>query len=208
MSNWVDMRLDVLASNPEEINQIERALQEPCGELIAWRAQQTGEDPKKIAASIKEIVSFKLVRNLGFTDLSVNKARRFENTQKDRFWGPVWSHVHFVSADFPKAVFMAEYWDEMMSYGGKVVIHAGDEIRSSYDGDHHAQGREWVLPNIFAPFLAEHDLGLECGCLWDEWMEGMRRQLALLTERYPGARDLKLEQAAASGEEEQNEEKE
>jgi len=39
MSNWIDVHLDVLASCPKEINRIERALQEPCDELIAWRAQ-------------------------------------------------------------------------------------------------------------------------------------------------------------------------
>ena len=172
MSNWIDVQLDVLAASPEEINQIERALEEPCQELIDWRAQQTGEDPKEIAGNVKEIVSFKPIRNLGYVDPSVNKARRFENEWKDRFWGLVWSHVHFVSRDFPKVFFLAEYWDDCMSYGGKFVIHAGDEIRSSFDGDHHSQGLEWVLPNIFAPFNAEYALGLECGSLWDEWVEG------------------------------------
>jgi hypothetical protein len=38
MSNWVDVQLDVLAASPDEVNQIERALQNPCDELIAWRA--------------------------------------------------------------------------------------------------------------------------------------------------------------------------
>jgi hypothetical protein len=37
MSNWVDMHLDALAKSPAEINQIERALQQPCDELVAWR---------------------------------------------------------------------------------------------------------------------------------------------------------------------------
>jgi len=184
MSNWIDLHLDVLAASPEEINQIERALQEPCEELIAWRAQQTGEDPKEIAGSIKEIVSLKPIRNLGFLDPSINKARRFESEWKDRFSGLAWSHVLFVSHDYQNAVFLAEYWDDCMSYAGKVVIHAGDEIRYCYDGDQQAQGREWTLPNIFAPFRTESDLGLECGSLWNSWMEGMRQQLEVLAERY------------------------
>jgi hypothetical protein len=203
MSNWVDVHLDVLASCPEEINQIERALQNPCDELIAWRAQHTGENPQEIAANVQEIASFKPIRNLGYVDPSVNKARRFEGSWKDRFSGLVWSHLFFVSRDFPNAVFLAEYWDDCMSYGGKIIIHAGDEIRSTYDGDHHAQGREWVLPNIFAPFNAEYALGLECGSLWDEWMEGMRRQLAVLTQRYSGKGDMKPEQTVAVGDENQ-----
>jgi hypothetical protein len=144
-------------------------------------------------------VSFKPVRNLGYVDPSINKARRFESSWKDKFWGLVWSHIEFVSRDFPSAIFLAQYWDDQMSYGGKVVIHAGDEIRSSYDGDHHAMGRGWALPSIFAPFQAEHDLGLECGSQWDEWMEGMRRQLAVLTERYSSQGDLKPEQTVAGG---------
>ena len=184
MSNWIDLHLDVLAASPEEINQIERALQNPCEELITWRAQLTGEAPKEIAANIKEIVSFKPVRNLGYVDPSVNKARRFESSWKDKFWGLAWSHVHFVSRDFPRAVFLAQYWDDQMSYGGKRVFHSGDEIRSSRDGNHHAQAREWVLPNVFAPFEAEHELGLECGSLWDEWMEDMRKELEELKTFY------------------------
>jgi hypothetical protein len=207
MSNWVDVHLDVLATSPDEISRIEHALQEPRQELIDWRAQQTGEAPKEIAGNIKEIVSLKPIRNLGYVDPSVNKARRFEGEWKDKFWGLVWSHILFVSRDFPTAFFLAEYWDDCMSYGGKVVIHGGHEIRSSYDGDHHAQGREWVLPNIFAPFEAEHELGLECGSLWDEWMEGMRRQLAGLAERYSSQGDMKPEQTIAVGDGMQDQEK-
>jgi len=184
MSNWVDIHLDVLATTPSEINQIECALQEPCEELVTWRAQRTGENPNEIAASVKEIVSFKPIKTLGCIHPSVNRARRFESEWKDKFWGLVWSHVFFVSRDFPQAVFLVQYRDDSMSYGGKVVIHANKEICSSYDGDHRAQGIEWVLPNIFAPFRTEYELGLGCGSLWHEWIESMRQQLALLAERY------------------------
>jgi len=119
----------------------------------------------------------------GYIHPSVNKARRFKGGWNDNLWGVGWSHVDFVSRDFPNAVFLAQYWNADI-FGGKIAIHAGDEIRSSCDDDYHAQALEWVLPNIFAPFEAEHSRGLECGSLWDEWMEGMRRQLAVLTESY------------------------
>jgi hypothetical protein len=198
MSNWIDLRLDVLASGPEEINKIERALQEPCDELIAWRAQLCSENPEDIAANIKEIVSFKPIRNLGYVHPSVNKARRFASEWKDRFWGLVWGHVHFVSRDFPRAIFLAQYWDDQMSYGGKRVFHAGDEIRSSRDNDHHAMGCEWVLPNIFAPFQTEHELGVECGTLWDEWIKDMRKELAELTEWYGSATVLPRERRVSA----------
>jgi hypothetical protein len=152
MGSWVNAHLEVLGSNTEEINQIERALQEPCDELIAWCVPRSGQNPLEMAADVQEIVSFKPIHNLGYVDPSVNKARRFEGSWPDKYWGLVWGHVFFVSRDFPTAVFLAEYRDDQMSYGGKIVIHAGEEIRTSHDGDHHAMGREWVLPNIFAPY--------------------------------------------------------
>jgi len=37
----------------------------------------------------------------------------------------------------------------------------------------------------------------------DEWIEGIHRQLALLAKRYSCARNLNLEQAEASGEQQQ-----
>ena len=95
---------------------------------------------------------------------------------------------------------LAQHWDDQMSYGGKKVFHAGDEIRRATMAITTRPGREWVSPNIFAPFKAEHELGLECGSLWDEWVEGMRRQIAVLTERHPGASGLELKQAVQSGE--------
>ena len=177
MSNWVDVHLDVLASSSKELNDIEQALQNACADLIAWHAKRARAEPKEIEPGFQEIATFKPIRNLGYVDLSINKARRFENSWKDKFSSLVWSHVHFVSRDFPKAVFLAQYSDDMMSYGGKVVIHAGKEICHSHDGNHQAPG-EWVLLNIFAPFWAEYELGLEVGSLWKKWLEGMQKELA------------------------------
>jgi hypothetical protein len=194
MSNSVDVRLDVLATSPEEINKIEAALQEPSTDLLAWVANKWGGSPNEIAADVKALVALKPTRNLGYVDPSLNKARRFENDWKDKFWGVAWSHVHFVSRDFPEAIFLAEYWDDCMSYAGKTVIHAGREIRHVHDGNQQAQGWEWVLPNIFAPFKAEYELGLECGSLWAKWMEGIRKELAELTARYSSQADTDLEQ--------------
>jgi hypothetical protein len=98
--------LDVLASSPAEVNQVERALQEPCEELIAWRAQRARVQPKSIAAGIKEIVMFTPVCNLGYVDPSVNKARRCESEWKDRFSGLV-CHV--------------DTWEESLNLFGVVV---------------------------------------------------------------------------------------
>jgi hypothetical protein len=188
MSNWIDMHLDVLASSPDEIDAIESALKNPCAELIAWSAQRSGMEPKDIAEDVREVVTFNSIRNLGYVHPSVNKARRFQSSWKSKFWGLVISHLEFVSRDFPGAVFLAEYRDDQASFGGKIVIRAGEEIRCSHDGDHHAQAHEWVLPNIFAPYETEYELDLEFGSLWNDWLEGMRKELAALTARYRGSR--------------------
>jgi hypothetical protein len=142
MSNWIDLRLDVLAASPDEINKIEAALQQPCEELLKWVAQRDGTDPEKTAAPLKALVTFKPTRNLGLVDPSFNKARRFENSFRDRVTGIVWSHVYFVSQDFPTAIFLAEHLNMMVSSAGKRVIRAGQEIRSTYDGNQQAQGFE------------------------------------------------------------------
>ncbi len=70
MSNWIDCRLDVLATNPNEISGVATALREPSTEylLSVWT-----EDQRRLA---------ELKRNLGWVDAYVNKARRFENSPK------------------------------------------------------------------------------------------------------------------------------
>jgi hypothetical protein len=55
----------------------------------------------------------------------------------------------------------------MGNYDAKVVIYAGHEIRSTHDACHQAQFQKWVLPDIFAPYRNEYELGLEFGSLWD-----------------------------------------
>jgi hypothetical protein len=173
MSNWIAMRLDVLAPNPEEINKIEAALQQPCQELL-----------EGVAEDIRSIVRFTPVGNLGFLDPSSNTARQFQNRWKDRRTKLVCSHLYFISRDFPDSIFLADYWDTTMDYGGKVVIRAGREIRSVYDGDRQAQGCAWVLPDIFIPYKAEYFNHAEFGLYWDAWLIAMEGALAKLKERY------------------------
>jgi hypothetical protein len=176
MSNYVIVQLDVLASDSAEIAEIEVALQQPCEELIVWWAKVCDEDPADFASDIKETAAFKPKLDFHRGGQPV-QARRFENSFK-RSWGLVWSHVKFVSRDFPKAIFLAEYWDDQGNYDGKKVIHAGHEVRSSHDGASPAQFSEWVLPNIFAPYQTEYELGLEFGSRWDEWVKGMQEAVA------------------------------
>ena len=188
MSNWIDVHLDVLASCPEEINQIERALQEPCEELLVWVAKKWGGDAKEIAADVKTLVTFKPTSNLGYDHPSVNKARRFCNSFKEHYWGVVWSHVDFVSRDFPEAIFLGEHWNLQASSASRRVILSGQEIRSTRDGHQQAQAQEWILPNIFAPYWTEYELGLEFGSLWDQWMSEMQSELADMKAFYDQAK--------------------
>jgi hypothetical protein len=189
MGNTVDIRLDALAPSVEEINTIDAALREPCDELLAWLFQRTGEDKERIAGSLKEILAFKPIRNLGYTDPSINRARRFESFFRDRYWGILRSHMYLVSEHFPATLFLVEYRDEMASYAGKYVIYGGREIRHTRDGNQQAQGLDWVMPDIFAPYWNEYELGLKFGSLWSRWLNEMQSELADLKEFYgaPGA---------------------
>ena len=111
------------------------------------------------------------------------KGEAFKGSCYNNAYDFVWRHLYFVSRDFPTAVFLVDY-SSNVGGRGKVVFHAGDEIRSSFDSNHPHDLLEWVVPNIFAPFETEYELGLEFESLWNKWMVGMRRQLARLTRRY------------------------
>lgn len=184
MGNWIDVRLDVLAPSPDEINKIEAALQQPCEDLLAWVAERWGKDQNEIATDATNLVAFRPIQNLGYMDSSVNKARRFQHSFKERSWGVVWSHVYCVSRDFPEAIFLAEHWDCQGNYTAKDVIRGGREIRHVSDNDQQAQCREWVLPNIFCPYRTEYELDVEFGMFWNPWLLAMEGAVAKLKERY------------------------
>ena len=74
MSNWIDYDLDALAGSPAEINQIEKRLQQPSAELVAWVAEKFGEPSSDVAHNLKELVGFKAVRNLGYVNPDSNQA--------------------------------------------------------------------------------------------------------------------------------------
>jgi hypothetical protein len=67
---------------------------------------------------LKELFDFKVTRNLGFVDASVNQARRFALSFKSRSYGIVNSHLYEISAEFPSAVFLLTYRDMMASFSG------------------------------------------------------------------------------------------
>lgn len=170
MSNWIDYQLDVMAGSPAEMNQVAERLNQPSQELTIWVAEKFGQSVNEVAAGLKDLLKFEVVRNLGCVSDEINKARRFRLTFKDRSHGIVDSHLAEVSEDFPTAIFLLEYYDLQYSYAGKSVIKAGELVQGIHDGDQHAQAMEWVLVDIFAPFRAEYELGVEFGSLWQEWL--------------------------------------
>ena len=182
MSNIIDYSLDVLATSPEEINRIATRIKQPSSELLDWISKRDNCKPDEIAQSVAELVSFEPVRNLFYVHESVNKARRFENSFKDRFTGIVKSHIFEISAEFPNAVFLLEYRDMQYSYSGKMVIHAGEVVQEMFDGEQQSQALNWVLPDIFAPFVSEWNEGLPFGGLWAKWIEDVKAALKHLEE--------------------------
>jgi len=82
----------------------------------------------------------------------------------------------------------------------KEAKRGAKEITGVFMGtDHHAQGIEWLFPNILAPFQAEYELGPVCGTLSNEWMEGMRQKLAWLTDKYGEIITVQPERTQRSG---------
>jgi|SRR5208282_4268591 len=174
MSNWIDYKLDVLAGSPAEINQIAERLNQPSLELASWIAQRDGQPVSDVAEGLKRLIEFKTVKNLGYVSNDVNKARRFSLAFKSRYDGIVDSHLVEVSEAFPKAIFLLEYFDMQASYSGKRVIRAGEVVQEVFDGDQQAQGLDWALLDIFAPFRAEYyGEEHEFGTLWAQWVDDM-----------------------------------
>jgi hypothetical protein len=187
MSNWIDYELDVLAGSPAEINQIAERLKQPSTELVTWAVGKFGEPPSEVADNLKKLVEFKATRNLGYVDASVNEARRFSLSFKSRSYGIVNSHLYEISTEFPSAIFLLTYRDIMASYAGKDVIRAGEIIQRVHDGNQKTQSLDWVLIDIFPPFLAEYYDGLPFGSLWQEWVGKLEAAVAELKEQ-PTAR--------------------
>jgi hypothetical protein len=149
--------------------------------LLDWVAKRGNRKPDEIAQSIAELVSFEPVRNLFYVHESANKARRFANSFR-KFTGIVDSHIFEISAEFPNAVFLLEYRDMQWSYSGKMVIYAGEAVQEIFDGKQQSQAVDWVLLDIFAPFVAEWNEGLPFASLWSPWVENAKAALSRLEQ--------------------------
>jgi hypothetical protein len=183
MSNWIEYELEVLAGSPTEINQIEQRMKQPSTKLLDHLRRRFGEPVSEIGGELNGLFEFEATKNLGYVDPSVNRARRFNLSFKDRNYGVVDSHLLEISAEFQSAVFLLTYRDMQASYSGKKVIRAGEVVQHMHDRDQKVQALDWVLIDIFAPFLAEYHGGHPFGSLWQEWLrklaaalEGLKKQ--------------------------------
>jgi hypothetical protein len=184
MSNWIEYDIDVLASSPSELNHISERLKKPSQELADWVAQKLGKEVTEVAENLKQLLEFEEVENLGYIDNAVNKARRFSIEFKDRHYGIVQSHLFEVSEAFPTAIFLLDYRNMECSSSGKRVIHEGKVIQETFDNEQQAEGVDWTLLDIFAPFRAEYyGERAKFGELWQPWLESMMVALTQLKDK-------------------------
>ena len=71
----------------------------------------------------------------------------------------------------------------MASYAAKIVIRAGEVLQEVHDGGQKVQSLDWILIDIFPPFLAEYNDGLPFGSLWQEWLDKMAAAVGELKEQ-------------------------
>jgi len=174
MSNWIDYKIDVLATSPVEINQIAERINHSSLELARWIAERDQEPFNDVLEALKKLLAFKTVKNLGVIADDENKARRFSLAFKDKYYGIVDAHLMELSESFPNATILLEYWDMQASYSGKRVMRAGKVVQEVFDGDQQAQGLDWTLLDIFAPFRAEYyGEEHEFGSPWSSWVKAI-----------------------------------
>jgi len=186
MSNWIDYKLDVLAGSPTEINQIAERLKQPSTKLLELLAKRFAQPVREIHEGLKDLFQYEATKNFGYVDPSVNQARRFTLSFKDKCYGIVDSHLFEISAEFPSSIFLLTYRDMMASYSGKKVIRAGEVVQEVHDGDQKVQSLDWILIDIFPPFFAEYYDGLEFGSLWQEWVDKLSATVEELKDQSAG----------------------
>jgi hypothetical protein len=160
---------------------------QPSPELLTWVAEKWSQPVSEVTEGLKELIAFKETKNLVYVAPDVNQARRFRASFKDKFSGIVRSHLFEVSEAFPTVILLLEYFDLQASYAGKEVIRAGEVVQAVHDGDQQAQGVDWTLLDIFAPFRTEYEAKLEFGSLWGQWLDAQSREIERLRHELSAA---------------------
>jgi hypothetical protein len=170
MSNIIHYSLEVLGSSPTEINHIAARLVQPSPELVNRVSERFGKPPGEVAENLKTLLEFEVTED----PHNSGKARDFALSFKDPFTGIVDGHLLEVSEAAPAAIFLLTYYEMQSSYSGKQVIRAGEVVQQIHDREQKAQGLDWVLLDIFAPYKTEYYAELEFGSLWQQWLNDVR----------------------------------
>jgi AcrR family transcriptional regulator len=197
----IDCYLDVLAPSPKEINYIAAALLEPSREFlvrIIERDQEIDKEqridgiadelPAKPAEDaeiegLREFLAFRPEPSR-YVFYNKNKARRVRRNSPLNypFKRLIDEHLCQVSGSFPTAIFLVEYREHIDGVASREVMRNA-VVERWVSGNKQAPTFDWVLPDIFAPFLEEYEKGLPFGSMWSEWVadlaaaaDGLRKQ--------------------------------
>lgn len=184
MTGWIDMHVDVLASSPGEIDKIKTALQQLPKGLLAWVVKTSGNASERFVEGVMKDVTLRPTSDLWDAAPAIKCDQRFESEWPYYAYGVVWSQLYLVSREFYDAVFLVEYCDTRLRYAGRVVLRAGREACAVHDGHQQTRGYDWLLPDIFAPYLAEYRDGSNFGTLWGSWLMELESAVVELRHRY------------------------
>jgi hypothetical protein len=158
------LTLDVLARHSEQMDSIAVALEQPSEALFNQQWSDQGEVKAYLQAE-----SFKFVRVLGYECPEDTRARRFSSAYDDHPSGIVVRHTHLVSAQFPTATFLLEFWDH--THASRLVIRGGTTVRHVHTTQQQPFRQPWALMDIFAPYRSEYDSYCEFGSQWQAWVD-------------------------------------
>jgi hypothetical protein len=113
-----------------------------------------------------------------------DKARRFINSPFNYpFKHLIDGELCQVSASFATAIFLVEYREELEGLASREVMRNA-VVERWVSADKPPLMPDWVLPDIFVPFLEEFESGLPFGSMWSDWVadlvaaaDGLRKQL-------------------------------
>jgi hypothetical protein len=173
------LTLDVLARRSEQMDSIADALERPSEALFTQQWSDQGEVEAYVRAE-----SFKFVCVLGYECPEDTRARRFSSAYDDHPPGIVVRHAHLVSAQFPTATFLLEFWDH--THASRMVIRGGTTVRDVHTTQQQPFRQPWALMDIFAPYRSEYDNYGEFGSQWQAWVDDVVEAV----ERLKAMRDV------------------
>ena len=129
----------------DELQRVQKALPKISIKLLAGDARLWIRRIEESTKDVKDLVRFQPANRIGYANTSRSKARRFTNSCDEMFRELIMRHVRITSEQFPRVVFLVEYWAIQKGYTSKIVIRAGDVSCWALDGHQQAKGPETLL---------------------------------------------------------------